>query len=175
MDLKQLLASLEHSKRAPTAQWDPPYCGEVPIHINEQGEWLYKNSTIVRSALVKLFASVLVCEGDDYFLITPAEKVKITVADVPFVITEWRWDYSAESPVLVAVTNLGDEVPVSEKHPIFLRNDIPYVNIDAKLLARVHRNVYYQWIDEALQKRTTDVATLTITSAGKQFVLGQMD
>ena len=42
--------------------------------------------------LVKLFSSILKREGDRYFLVTPVEKVGITVDDAPFVAV----DFTAE-------------------------------------------------------------------------------
>lgn len=90
MSLNRLISELEKHQHAPTELWDPPYCGEIPIHIAANGDWFYQGSQIKRQALVKLFASVLVVEDDDYFLVTPAEKVKITVEDTPFVIVDWE-------------------------------------------------------------------------------------
>ena len=41
--------------------------------------------------LVKLFASILICEGDEYFLVTPVEKWRIKVDVAPlFVIAASR-------------------------------------------------------------------------------------
>lgn len=177
MQLDKLLASLEQVKHAPTELWDPPVCGTVPIHINERGEWSYQNSPIRRDRLVRLLASVLVKEGEQYFLITPAEKMEITVADVPFIITQWRWHADAKPPVMQLTTNIGDEFPLSEQHPLIVKNDVPYVVVGRELLARVHRNVYYQWVESLFEKalQLDESGQLTLTSAGKSFKLGTIN
>ncbi|GEK75145.1 hypothetical protein PAT01_04490 [Pseudoalteromonas atlantica] len=41
----------------PFDSWQPAQCGELPIMINEQGQWFYDGSEITRPAMVKLFAS----------------------------------------------------------------------------------------------------------------------
>ena len=77
MSLNDLAKQLESYRHAPTEKWDPPYCGEIPMLIDEHGQWLYQGSPISRTALVKLFASVLVCESGEYFLVTLEEKGRI--------------------------------------------------------------------------------------------------
>lgn len=177
MQLDKLLASLEQVKHAPTELWDPSHCGTVPIHINERGEWSYQDSPIRRERLVRLLASVLIKEGEQYYLVTPVEKMAITVADVPFLVTQWRWHAEAEPPVMQLTTNIGDEFPLSEEHPLLMRDGIPYAVVGRGLLARIHRNVYYQWVeslfDQALQ--LDENGQLTLTSAGKSFKLGTIN
>ncbi|MGQ4276877.1 DUF1285 domain-containing protein [Pseudidiomarina sp. E22-M8] len=172
MQLQQLLKSLELRNHAPTENWDPPYCGEIPIHIDSNGEWFYQNSRIKRQQLVKLFASVLVLEGRDYFLITPAEKVKISVADAPFIVTEWQAITTVEPQIIQVTTNIGSQYPLSEEYPLQIENAIPYVRLDHGLKAKVHRNVYYQWVELAkVDPESTDVV---LQSGSSHFVLGQI-
>lgn len=172
MQLQQLLKSLELRNHAPTENWDPPYCGEIPMHIDSNGEWFYQNSRIKRQALVKLFASVLVLDDGDYFLITPAEKVKITVEDAPFIITEWQPITSVEPHIIQVTTNIGTQFPLSEDYPLQVENAIPYVRLDHGLKAKVHRNVYYQWVELAEVDPETD--NVVLQSGSSRFVLGQI-
>ena len=68
-------ALAEAPKRAPPVElWDPPFCGNLDMRIAADGTWHYLKTPIARPALVKLFASVLKREGDNYFLVTPVEK-----------------------------------------------------------------------------------------------------
>ena len=53
--------------------------------------WFYNGTVFKRLSLVKLFASVLKKEAEKYFLVTPVEKIGITVEDAPFLITQWQW------------------------------------------------------------------------------------
>src|SRR6266699_6608674 len=79
----------------PVHLWNPPFCGDLDMRIAADGTWFYLKTPIGRAALVKLFASVLKREGDEYFLVTPVEKCGIVVDDVPFVAVELRVDKDA--------------------------------------------------------------------------------
>ncbi|MDX1525438.1 MAG: DUF1285 domain-containing protein [Pseudidiomarina maritima] len=180
MQLEQLLKSLEQRQQAPTHLWNPPYCGELPMLIDEHGQWHYSGSPIQRAALVKLFASVLVKEGDDYFLVTPAEKVKITVVDVPFVITTWQRQQHQQDQVIGVTTNIGESFPLSATHPLQMRGQVPYVDCGRELWAKVHRNVLYQWAEIAEPELYTNALgeqreRLVLTSAGQKFTLAELE
>ena len=58
------------------------------MRIAADGTWFYLKTPIGRPALVKLFASVLKREGDNYYLVTPVEKCGIRVDDAPFLAVE---------------------------------------------------------------------------------------
>ena len=60
------------------------------MRIARDGTWFYLGTPIGREALVRLFASVLRKDGERYFLVTPVEKVGITVDDAPFVAVDFR-------------------------------------------------------------------------------------
>ena len=72
----------------PVHLWNPPFCGDIDMRIAADGTWFYQKTPIGRPALVKLFASVLKREDEKYFLVTPVEKVGITVDDAPFLAVE---------------------------------------------------------------------------------------
>ena len=156
--------------------WNPPYCGEIDMTIKSNGDWFYNGSMIKRLSLVKLFASVLMKEAGssqpDYFLITPVEKVKITVEDAPFMLTQWRWLDAAETIMQVS-TNLGDEYILNEAHPLTISEsgDL-YVRMQRNLLAKVHRNVYYQWVALAHEQQVGNGKSLVFHSDGCEFTLG---
>ena len=70
-------------------RWQPPYCGDIGLKIRADGTWLYRDSPILREALVRLFASVLRKDADGRtYLVTPAEKVDVAVEDAPFLAVE---------------------------------------------------------------------------------------
>src|SRR5687767_6964260 len=81
----------------PVHLWNPPYCGDLDMRISADGTWHYLKTPIGRPALVKLFASVLKREGDRYVLVTPVEKVGITVDDAPFLAVELRVEEDANT------------------------------------------------------------------------------
>ena len=72
----------------PVELWNPPFCGDLDMRIAGDGTWFYLKTPIGRPALVKLFASVLKREGENYFLVTPVEKCGIRVDDAPFLAVE---------------------------------------------------------------------------------------
>ncbi|WP_339879067.1 DUF1285 domain-containing protein [Pseudidiomarina gelatinasegens] len=171
MKLEQLLESIEQGRHAPTERWNPPYCGELPIHIDADGNWFYQGSLIKRQALVKLFASVLVYEDKTFYLVTPAEKVKITVADAPFIVTTWQHVPNTEPPVIQLTTNIEQQFALSEQHPLIIKSDQLYVDCGRNLWAKVHRNVVYQWAEIARSRTQQGREIYSIESAGKQFDL----
>ncbi|MCL4409483.1 DUF1285 domain-containing protein [Aliidiomarina haloalkalitolerans] len=169
MNLQKLQASLELQHKAPVEKWDPPFCGDIDIRIESDGRWFYMGSPITRQALVKLFATVLKKENDEYFLVTPVEKVRIQVVDLPFVITEWdQVELEGKEPWLRVHTNIGERYVLSAAHPLCVHEKLPAVEIRDQLLARVHRNVYYQWADLA---QIDDNGNFYLTSGTERFVL----
>lgn len=167
-----------HTKMPPVELWNPPYCGEIDIQIKANGDWFYGGSVIKRLPLVKLFASVLIKEVNsdvvEHFLVTPVEKVKIQVDDAPFLLTQWRW-LDANENIMQVCTNLDDEFPLDAEHPLIVTDsgDL-YVTVRRNLLAKVHRNVYYQWADIAQELVTENGTELVISSANCQFSLGKL-
>src|SRR5579885_1826977 len=94
----------------PVELWNPPFCGDLDMRIASDGTWFYLKTPIGRPALVRLFASVLKREGDKYFLVTPVEKVGITVDDAPFLAVELRLAETAAGRALCFRTNVDDWV-----------------------------------------------------------------
>ncbi|WP_206482963.1 DUF1285 domain-containing protein [Thalassotalea sp. G2M2-11] len=175
--ISQQISQLSDDEQSlpPVELWDPPYCGEIDICIKANGDWYYNGSIFKRQALVKLFASVLKKEQDDYFLVTPVEKVKITVEDAPLLITQWQW-LDSDKRQMQLITNLGDRFVLNQDHPMKLSDEgTLYVNVRRNLYAKVHRNVYYQWADLATETEHNDKQVLAFTSAGQQFVLGELE
>lgn len=159
----------------PVDQWNPPYCGEINLQIKANGDWFYEETIFKRLTLVKLLASVLKLEDDEYFLVTPVEKIKITVDDAPFVLTQWHWQDEDQTTMVVA-NNVGDEFILDADHPITINGSGElYVTVRRNLLAKVHRNIYYQWIDLATEFTTEKGTELIFTSANCQFSLGVID
>ncbi len=178
MSLENITAQLgNQSQKFPSVEsWNPPYCGEIDIHIKANGDWFHEGSVFKRLPLVKMFASVLIKEVsnevEEYFLVTPVEKVKIQVDDAPFVLTQWCW-LDEQETIMQVTTNLGDEFILNDEHPLTVneKGDL-YVTVRRNLTAKVHRNVYYQWADMAQEKKIENGTELMFTSAECQFVLG---
>ena len=161
-----------NNKIPPVEDWNPEYCGEMDLQIKANGDWFYTGTIFKRASLVKLLASVLKMEGDNYYLVTPIEKIKITVEDAPFVLTEWYWQDESQTTMYVK-NNVGDEFVLDVEHPLSTNEAGElYVIVRRNLLAKVHRNVYYQWIDLANEVTTKNGTELVFISAGCEFILG---
>lgn len=179
MDLNQLVQQIDNLDSAPPFDsWNPPECGNIDMQIKQDGTWWYMGTPIGRARLVSLFAKVLIKEGDNFYLKTPAEKIGITVDDAPFVITQWNTLSTSDGDAIEVTSNLGHKAVISAQHPLTVSPDNPtnlYVELHRKLLAKVHRNVYYQWVERAEQKKVEGKLHVGITSGGMFFSLGQMD
>lgn len=173
MRLEALQAQVEQQFRAPTERWDPPFCGDLDLVIRANGEWHYAGSAINRPALVKLFAQVIRREGDEYFLVTPVEKVRIQVEDLPFLITEWAFVDANEGRFLRVETNIGERYVVTTTTPIVLEGELPAVKIRDNLLARVHRNVYYQWAEHVEEAQHDEAPGYYLKSGNERYLVGQ--
>ncbi len=124
----------------PVETWHPPFCGDIDMHIRQDGVWLYNGTPIARPAMVQLFARILRKDGDAYFLVTPAEKVGITVEDVPFIAVEM----TDESGVLCFRTDVGDVVRASGDHALRFDSEAgfrPYLHVRHGLEARLSRQL----------------------------------
>ena len=53
---KNVAKHIKGSQPAPVHLWDPPFCGDLEIHIDANGRWFYQGSEIKRDRLIKLFA-----------------------------------------------------------------------------------------------------------------------
>ncbi len=145
-DLFKLLGKFEQQQKMPPVEsWNPTREGEIDILINSKGEWYHEGGYFKRQDLARMFASILRKDGDNYFLVTPAEKLKIRVEDVPFSIVLM----SEEKGVLSFITSLGDEVIMSTEHPMEFRELIPYVMIRNNLWAKLNQSTYYELINSA--------------------------
>ncbi|WP_371375239.1 DUF1285 domain-containing protein [Thalassotalea aquiviva] len=154
-------------------QWDPPYCGEIDIEIKANGDWFYQGSKIERKRLVKLLSSVLTKEAEDYFLVTPVEKMKIRVQHRPFVITQWQWMSQNNVLLLKLLTNLDDEIWITKPKDLgFDEHGKLIANVRRNLYASIHRNVFYQWVEQAKEGKNQQGHCLYLTSNGLDFVIG---
>jgi len=155
--LDELLRQANATSAAPVDRWDPPYCGDIGLAIAGDGRWLYQGSVIGRPALVKLFARVLRRDADGRtYLVTPAEKVDVAVADAPFLAVEMQVSGEGREQALVFRTNVDDVVTCGAEHPLrFVVGDPgaglkPYVHVRGRLEALVTRALVYDLVDLAV-------------------------
>ncbi|QEW23028.1 hypothetical protein LA6_005264 [Marinibacterium anthonyi] len=137
----------------PVEKWDPPFCGDLDMRIARDGTWFYLGTPIGRPELVKLFSSILRKDGADYFLVTPVEKVGITVDDAPFVAVDFEATGNGPDQVLTFTTHVGDMAIAGPDHPIRVTRDpetgepSPYVLIRRNLEALIDRKSFYRLVE----------------------------
>lgn len=91
----------------PVHLWNPSFCGDLDMRIARDGTWFYLGTPIGRFELVKLFSSILKREDGKYFLVTPVEKVGITVDDAPFVAVDFEATGKGPEQVLSFSTHVA--------------------------------------------------------------------
>lgn len=155
------LAKRKDVANPPLHLWHPPLSGNIDIRIHSDGSWYHEGRVIQRSALVRLFASILRREDDgDYYLVTPVEKWRIAVEFLPLVIVDFVLLESDTAQQSMQVqTNTQRKLVVNETHPLFLPDQqlvhdtdftgIPAVRLDHGLAAVFNRATWYRLVDIA--------------------------
>ncbi|HHL20570.1 MAG TPA: DUF1285 domain-containing protein [Aliiroseovarius sp.] len=160
---------------APVHLWDPPYCGALDIRIARDGTWFYLGTPIGRPELVRLFASILKREGDAFFLVTPVEKVGITVDDAPFVAVDFEAAGAGRQQVLTFETNLGEYVSAGPEHPIRVKRDAqtgepaPYVMVRSGLEALIDRKSFFRLVELGVHEDRDGQGWFGLWSGGQFF------
>ncbi len=165
------------SKRGlpPVHTWNPPFCGDLDIRIARDGTWFYLGTPIGRKELVRLFSTILRRDGDDYFLVTPVEKVRITVDDAPFVAVDFMIDTPGPDQVLTFETNVGDLTAAGPDHPIRIPRDpatgepSPYVLVRDRLEALIDRKSFYRLVNLGTHECHADEDWFGVRSGGMFF------
>ena len=166
----------------PVHLWNPAHCGEIDIVIKKSGLWFHEGTPIGREALVRLFSTVLRKDPEGFVLVTPVEKLAITVEDAPFVAVrvDRRVDVEGRA-VLRFITNVGDEVDAGPDHPIRVDMDAetgeprPYVHVRGGLEALINRPVFYEVAEFAVSRATPDGPRMSVESGGAWFPVGPLE
>lgn len=148
-------AAKEATKKGPPPVhlWNPPFCGDIDMRIARDGKWWYLGTPVGRKELVKLFSSIIRKEGDNYFLVTPVEKVGITVDDAPFLAIDYETTGEGHDQILTFETHVGDFAAAGPDHPIRVTRDpetgepSPYILIRANLEALIDRKSFYRLVE----------------------------
>lgn len=171
-----LAAVAEAAKQAPgrglppVHLWNPEHCGDIDIVIRGDGVWMHEGSPIGRPEMVRLFSTILRKDPDGYHLVTPVEKMRIQVEDLPFRAVSVR----EEGGALVFTTDQGDEAVAGEEHALVVDTDAetgepaPRIHVRGDLWARIGRSVFYELVERAEE---IDGA-LAVKSGAKVFALG---
>jgi hypothetical protein len=159
----------------PVHLWNPPYCGEIDIVIKRDGTWLHEGTPIGRAPMVRLFSTILKREEGQYFLVTPVEKVGITVEDAPFVAMDAEVSGTGSAQSITFETNVGDRVTAGPDTPLRVARDpetgapAPYVMVRAGLEALIDRKTFYRLVDIGQRFDIEGVSWFGLWSGGQFF------
>lgn len=165
-----------HPGLPPVERWNPPYCGDSFMRIASDGTWFHQGAVVTRPALVRLFSTILRKDDEGFMLVTPVEKLSITVDDAPFVAVLMEIDGTGRDTRLHFTTNVGDKVTAGPVHRLRFTPDartgaaIPYLHVRQGLEAKLARPIYYALVEVA-EARGKD---LGVWSDGAYFLLGQI-
>ncbi|MGH6671847.1 MAG: DUF1285 domain-containing protein [Xanthobacteraceae bacterium] len=165
----------------PVERWNPPFCGDLDMRIAGDGTWFYLKTPIGRPALVKLFASVLKREGDNYFLVTPVEKCGIQVDDAPFVAVELKIEDQPDGRVLNFRTNVDDWIACGLEHALRFEPEPgtgglkPYLHVRRGLWAKVRRALFFDLVGLGEERDVAGRAMFGVVSMGTFFPMASAE
>ena len=182
-ELDRLLADIESGKarRRARRDWQPARQGRIDIRIAADGSWYHEGRRFQRPALVKLFAGVLRRENKAYYLVTPAEKLRIEVDDAPFVATLVDTVEDGGQRAIVFTTNIGERVVLDPEHALRIETDTdsgeprPYLHLGDGLEALIGRGAFYDLVNLAQTRERDGKTLLVVSSLGHEFELGSID
>ncbi|MEL7274649.1 MAG: DUF1285 domain-containing protein [Pseudomonadota bacterium] len=166
----------------PVDQWNPDFCGDLDMIIKRDGTWFYNGTPIGRAPLVRLFSTILRKDEDGKtYLVTPVEKVGITVEDAHFVAVEMLAEGQGGNQVLTFRTNVGDLVRCDADHPLRFEiageNDElkPYLAVRGRLEALLARPVMYDLVNHGEEIDVDGTTMFAVRSAGHVFPIMPAD
>lgn len=180
--LQGLITRIEQNageaENLPVEEWQPSREVEVDLRIDHRGQWYHEGQPFTRTSLVRLFSTLLRQDEDQqYYLVTPAEKVAVAVDEVPFIVVLAEREGSGEAARIRFQTNVSDSFYLDSEHPLEVKLDAqgeprPYVRVRGRLQARLLPQVYYQLVDWAEVREEAGQSCLLLKSSGQEFSLG---
>lgn len=168
--------SREKRGPAPVEKWQPEFCGNIDMRIARDGVWYYIGSPIGRIGMVQMFASVLRRDADqNYYLVTPVEKIGIKVDDAPFVAIEMKVENSGRDQILSFRTNVDDWVILDKSHPLRValapqtQAPSPYILVRGRLEALINRAVFYDLVELCVDEPLNGITQFGVWSSGEFF------
>lgn len=171
--LDALTQWIEGDALPPVERWNPAHAGRIDIRIDAEGRWFHEGGAIARPAMVRAFSRLLRREADGgYVLVTPAEKLAITVEDAPLLAVEARIEGEQDSRTIAFRLNTDAMLLCGADHPLVLRDGpagrLPYLRVtgstERPVEARLTRSTFYQLADVA-------DADGCVWSGGQRFAL----
>jgi len=167
-DMSALIAAAKQqadgSGERPVDKWNPDHCGEMDMVIKSDGSWWHEGAMITRLPLVKLFASILRKDEDGVtYLVTPVEKIEITVDKAHFLATALHVSEDDKGQTqFVFTTNVDEVIALSPDRPLLVETNpetlepTPLLRVRGRLDAILSRSVFYELLNYAIERKTPD-------------------
>ena len=177
--MQSLLKAAESQAYPPVERWNPDYCGEMDMVIRRDGSWWHEGVRIGRERLIRLFCRILRKDEDGHtYLVTPAEKIRITVEAAPFLAVRVDVTGEGQDQRIAFLTNMDDAVVAGPEHPLRVElgpqgEPDPYIHIRGRLEALITRAAFYDLAELAVEGVDQDgVPVMGVWSQGAFFPLG---
>ena len=150
--------------------------------IKADGSWWHEGSRITRKGLVDLFASVLRKDADGRtYLVTPVERIRITVEDAHFLVVEINVHEKSGEQVITCRTNMDDVFEIGPDHPLRFvtvkdnEGVKPYVRVRGRLDGLLVRSVMYELIAHGEEIDVEGVTMFAVRSGGEVYPIMPAD
>jgi len=173
----ELLEALQSQNFPPVEKWRSASARDMDLRIDTAGNWFYQGSEFSRQNLVSLLSRVMIREGNDYFLVSPGEKLRIEVEDVPFIVVDFEYGMMDGQQTLAVDTNVGIKARVNHERPLRMRPygpeqvAVPYVEVRPGLDARFSRSCYYRLTELCEARMTPQGEKIGLMSGGEFHAL----
>ena len=176
LNAESVLKDFNENELPPVDKWNPEYCGELDLQIKADGSWFYEGTPIGRRKLQVLFSRIIKKENDQYFLITPVEKVAIQVDWMPFTLIDFEREDREGKTFFTFTDNCDNQVTLDSLEQLVMSNyqgqSLPTINVRRNLFASFSRSCYYRLLAEADIIEHHDQNQVQIISNGIPFSLG---
>jgi hypothetical protein len=163
----------------PVEKWEPEACGAMDLVIKRDGSWWHEGTRIGRERLIRLFSRILRKDDDGKtYLVTPIEKIEITVEAAPFLAVRVDAEGEGEDRRIAFATNMDDFVVAGPEHPLRVElgpdgEPDPYVHVRCRLEALITRAAFYDLAELAEPGEDEDgQPVMGVWSRGVFFPLG---
>ncbi|HKP33897.1 MAG TPA: DUF1285 domain-containing protein [Sphingomicrobium sp.] len=155
ISLAELQKLIDQRRLPPVERWNPERCGHSGMRIGRDGTWYHEGAPIRRTAMVRLFSTVLRREPDGrHVLVTPVEKLEIDVETTAFRAIDMRVEGTGREQRIAFALDSGDAVMLGPQHPLRVlktdRGPSPRLLVRHGLEAELTRAVYYELAELAL-------------------------
>ncbi len=156
LSLAEVARLAASAKLPPVGRWNPAHCGDSEMRIARDGTWYHQGAPITRPEMVRLFSTILRRERDGtHDLVTPVEKLSITVEDAPFRAVEMKADGDGADATLAFRLNTDELIVAGPENPLRFaqigEEPRPYLAVRAGLEALIARALFYDLAERATE------------------------